>query len=77
MLNYPAMMPCGPGTTPLSRARYPAALSRATAPVSAATIHCGSLASQPRIQRYIIAHGRPEAFSLHSSPCQHRWGKAQ
>jgi hypothetical protein len=70
-----ATMPCGPGTTPLSRARYPAALSPATAPVSAATIHREPPASQPRIQRYIIARGRPEAFSLYSSPAQHCWGK--
>ena len=70
----------GPDTTPLSRACFPAALSPATAPVSsAATIHCGPPASQPRIQRYIIIHGRLEASSLHSSLAlhhsQHHWGK--
>jgi len=66
--DCPATMPCGPGTIPLSTAHYPAAHGPATAPVSAATIHCGPPACQPRIQRYIIAHSQPQASSLHSSP---------
>jgi hypothetical protein len=74
-----ATMPRGPGNALLSRACLAAALSPATAPVSAATIHRGPPASQPLIQRYIIASGRPEASSLDSSPAlrrsQHRWGK--
>ena len=74
-----ATMPRGPGTIPLSRARFPAPLSPTTASVSAATIHRGPPASQPCIQRYIITHGRPEASSLHSSLAircsNHRWGK--
>jgi hypothetical protein len=72
-------MPRGPGTTPVSRARFPATLSPTTASVSAATIHRGPPASHPCIQRYIIAHGRPEASSLHISLAlccsNHRWGK--
>jgi hypothetical protein len=82
--DFPATMPREPGTTLLSRLRFPAALSTATAPASAATIHRGPpqsaahpaihhrsrptrrlFTTQPRIQRYIIARGRPDASSLH------------
>jgi len=38
-LDCPAMMPRGPGTTPLSRTRFPAALSPAATPAPAATTH--------------------------------------
>jgi len=55
-----ATMPRGPGTTPLSRARFPLALS---------TCNCTSL--HPRIQRYTISHGQPQASSLHNSHALH------
>ena len=67
MPDCPATMPLGLGTTLLSKARFAAALSSAIAPVSAATIHPGPPASQPRIQQYIIACSRAEASSLHRS----------
>ena len=71
--DYPAMLPCGLGTTPRSRARFTAALSPATAHASATTIHRRQPASQPRIHRYVTAHGRPQASSLHSQPCIQRY----
>ena len=39
MPDCPATIPCGPGTTPLSRAHFSVALSPATAPAPAGTIH--------------------------------------
>jgi len=42
-LDCPATMPCGPGTTPLSRTRLPAALSPAATPAPAVTTHRVSL----------------------------------
>ena len=42
--NCLAMMPRGPGNTLLCSARFPVALSSATVPVSATTIHRGPLA---------------------------------
>jgi len=68
MPDCPATMPHGPGTTLLSRVCFPAALNTTTTPASAATIHRGPPHSQLRIQQYIIAHGRPDASSLHSRP---------
>jgi len=77
--DCPGTMLRGPGTTPLSRVRFSAALSPATAPASTASIHRGPPASQPRTQRYIIARDRPETSSLHSRPSlrcsKRRWGK--
>ena len=38
--DCPATMPRGPGTTPLSRTHFPAALSPAATPAPATTTHC-------------------------------------
>jgi len=48
MTGCPAMMPRGPGTTPLRRARCPAVLSTATVPVTASKVNHGPLDDQAR-----------------------------
>jgi hypothetical protein len=49
--DCPVTMLRGSGTKPLGRARFPAALSPATAPASNVSIHRGPPACQPRTQR--------------------------
>ena len=43
-----AMMPRGPGTTPLHAVCCPAVLSTATVPVAASKVHHGPTDDQPR-----------------------------
>ena len=66
--DCPATKPRGPGKPPLIRT-YCSSTQHQSQPLQS---HRGPPASQPRSQRYSIAHGRPEASPLHDNPALHR-----